>query len=138
MTDPTKPTPTPTPWSQGRVLLTRQILKDGWTQKAIDARDAIERRTVFSQFSAMDEGRSRIKVSECEREEDAALIVRAVNAHAVLVEALLLARKKARHLIWKNLPGLVAIDKDATTIAFALDPELQSIDAALRAAGVEP
>ena len=90
----TRPAHTATPWQQGRLLSTstvRQQSKD-W----IDNADATERRRVFANFRASDEGRSRVSVAVCERPEDADLIVRAVNSFDELVKALELVAGEPR------------------------------------------
>lgn len=66
------------PWSQGITLETEQTRR--WTSEQIEENDRRERRMVFANFSPLDEGRSRIRIAICEREEDARRIVACVNA----------------------------------------------------------
>jgi len=66
---------TPGPWSQGRTLRTNQTQQ--WTPEQWQVNQAIERRLVFYRFTSADEGRSRILVAQCDREEDARLIAAA-------------------------------------------------------------
>lgn len=73
---------TPGPWSQGRTLRTNQTQQ--WTPEQWQVNQAIERRLVFYRFTSADEGRSRILVAQCDREEDAHLIAAAPE----LLEAL--------------------------------------------------
>jgi len=73
---------TPGPWAQGRVLSTPQTQR--WTAAERAASSARERRMVFASFSAMDQGRGRIRVAICEREEDARLIAAAPDMLAAL------------------------------------------------------
>lgn len=65
-------------WQQGRLLhtnRTRQYSKYEW-----DRYDAEERRMVFRNFDALDEGRSRERIAVFETAEDAARAVRDHNA----------------------------------------------------------
>ena len=65
---------TPGPWSQGRTLKTEQTRH--WPKEEWERNEQHEKRFVFANFSARDEGRGRVLVAECQREEDAALIVK--------------------------------------------------------------
>lgn len=82
----------PTPeiaWSVGRTLNTKQTR--GWTAEEIAANDRVESTMVFSNFTASDQGRSRNKIAICVGDNataHAARIVRCVNSHAALVDAL--------------------------------------------------
>ena len=73
---------TPGPWRQGFTVETPQTLQ--WSAEQIAANDSRERRMVFANFSALDEGRSRRRVAVCEREEDARLIAAAPELLAAL------------------------------------------------------
>lgn len=68
---------TKTPWVQGVTLRTNATLN--WTIEQVAANNAIERRQIFSNFSADDEGRNRVLVASCQREETARRIVACVN-----------------------------------------------------------
>lgn len=68
------------PWQQGRLLSTATTRK--WTEAERQEGDERERRTVFSGFTATDEGRSRKRVATCDDEHDACRIVACVNACA--------------------------------------------------------
>jgi hypothetical protein len=60
------------PWKQGRTLLTEQTLQ--WTEEQWNLNEAIENRMVFSNFSEIDRGISRVRVAICETRDDATLI----------------------------------------------------------------
>lgn len=68
------------PWAQGVTLTTARTRR--WTAEQVAANNAIERRMIFAGFSHFDEGRSRVRIAVCEREEDARRIVACVNACA--------------------------------------------------------
>lgn len=70
------------PWTQGVTLRTKGT--QHWTTEQVEANNAIERRHIFSNFSTTDEGKSRVLVATCQREEDASRIVACVNACAVI------------------------------------------------------
>lgn len=64
---------TPDYWQQGRLLYTnrtRWFRQDEW-----DRYDAEERRMVFRNFDALDDGRSRVRIAVFETAEDAARAV---------------------------------------------------------------
>ena len=73
---------TPGPWHQGRTLSTEQTRR--WTKDEFASNEARERRMVFSNFSATDQGRSRQLVAVFEREEDARLGAAAPDLLAAL------------------------------------------------------
>jgi len=50
-----------------------------WTQAEREQADAHERRTLFFGFTSADEGRSRVRVALCDREEDARRLVACWN-----------------------------------------------------------
>ena len=52
------------PWEAGRLLITSQTKK--WSQEEKQRTDAIEKLQVFSNFSELDQGRSRERVTVCE------------------------------------------------------------------------
>lgn len=66
---------TPEPWTVGRTLDTPQTHR--WTRAEREANDRVESRLVFSGFSAVDQGRSRVLVAECQRPDDARMIAAA-------------------------------------------------------------
>lgn len=72
--------PTPGPWQQGQLLMTRSVSR--WPKEEQDKQAAKERLRVFSGFSARDQGRSRTFVCECRTEADAALIAKAPEMEA--------------------------------------------------------
>jgi len=84
---------TPGTWSQGRTLRTRQT--ERWTPEEIARNDQQEARMVFANFSALDEGRGRIRVAICERAEDAKVmaavpaLIDALQAYDMAVVALM-------------------------------------------------
>lgn len=86
---------TPTPWAQGRLLQTRKIAErsEDWQKEANER----ERTMVFANFTAIDEGRSRIFIAKCADANLAAFIVKAANCHEDLVGALedIIKQKKA-------------------------------------------
>lgn len=90
MTNETKHTATP--WSQGRFLDLPQYSKmsEEWKKNA----ELEESKRVFSNFSILDNGRTRKFVARCETAEDAAHIVKCVNAHDDLVSALSYVRNE--------------------------------------------
>ena len=90
---------TPGPWSQGRTLETPQTRR--WTEEQIESNDREERRRVFANFSAQDQGRGRHLVATCETEPDAALIAAAPD--------LLFAAKQALDLLSAYAPKDVPI-----------------------------
>jgi hypothetical protein len=79
---------TPGPWRQGYTLTTKQT--QCWTPEERAANDRRERLCVFANFTFSDEGRGRVLVAACRREEDAQAIsvlpdllklCRAIDAH---------------------------------------------------------
>jgi hypothetical protein len=76
---------TPTPWSLGTLLDTPQTRR--WSAIERVAGEREEEIRVFANFHISDEGRSRQLVAICRDPENAAFIVRAVNAHESLLRA---------------------------------------------------
>ncbi len=76
---------TPEPWSQGLVLDTDTTRR--WSRSEIGRANEQERRMVFANFTASDEGESRVRVAICESPEDARRIVACVNACAGITTA---------------------------------------------------
>ena len=74
---------TPGPWSQGRTLMTSQTRR--WSAAELTENDLVERRMVFANFLALDDGRSRRRVAVCESEADARLIAAAPELYEALV-----------------------------------------------------
>lgn len=71
---------TPEPWQQGRLLDTPQTLR--WTKEERERTDAFERRLLFANFTAADQGKSRERVAEFRKAEDAVRVYYCVNAMA--------------------------------------------------------
>lgn len=80
MSDPENSSWTKRLWQQGQLLATRQTAH--WSQAQRDEADAQEKCFVFVNFSAEDEGRSRLRIARFERPEDAARAIACVNALA--------------------------------------------------------
>jgi hypothetical protein len=68
------------PWSQGAVLSTPITRK--FHTEVLAEYEAREKRSIFANFSAVDEGRSRVLIAVCQHEESARRIVACVNACA--------------------------------------------------------
>lgn len=84
-----------TPWSQGRVLMTKETRR--WTLEQIAEANMIERRMVLSDFTSMDKGRGRELIASCENSDNAVLIVTLHNsAPAILTEIRELRAENAR------------------------------------------
>lgn len=71
------------PWTQGRLLLTRETIK--LTRDRQEQLSKLERRYVYSNFSIEDEGLSRTFIAECQRGEDARLVAYAPDLLETLV-----------------------------------------------------
>lgn len=71
-------------YQQGRLLLTQNTKR--WTQEQRHAADEQERCMVFKNFSASDEGRSRVFVCKCASPTEAAELVKRLNALPALRE----------------------------------------------------
>lgn len=93
---------TPTPWRTGVTLVTSQTRK--WTRKQVDENNAIERRIVFSRFSSLDAGKSRIRVCICDREEDAAYIAKLPSEQAALLKRVEELEAENKRLNQNHLP----------------------------------
>lgn len=78
---------TPGRLSQGVTLLTAQTRR--WTPEEVARNDETERRMLFAGFSVYDEGRSRVRIAICDREEDARRLKACWNAcEGISTEAL--------------------------------------------------
>ena len=97
MPEPSNKAHTATPWRVGHTLMTAQT--ERWSPEQWETNEREERRCVFANFHAEDEGRSRVLVCEAQTEEDAKFIVLAGNSYprAALDTALTAFRKCARH-----------------------------------------
>ncbi len=76
-----------TPWAQGRLLDTAQTRR--YHKQGREIAEAREKLCVYSNFSSLDEGKSREFVCECRNPEDAALIACAVTAFDAMKAALI-------------------------------------------------
>jgi len=72
-----------TPWSQGRVLMTKETRR--WTLEQIAEANMIERRMVLSDFTSMDKGRGRELIASCENSDNAVLIVTLHNSAPAMI-----------------------------------------------------
>ncbi len=77
---------TPTPWAVGHTLRTRDTQR--WTDEQWERNESIERRLVFVNFRASDQGRSRERIAEFREPDDAEFAVRACNSYEDLLAAL--------------------------------------------------
>lgn len=122
MTDPTKPKPTPTPWDM--------FVGNANGKGLIRIEAGCDSEEPGRHIASMPRG----AISEA----NAWLIVEAVNAHAVLVEALQSARSFIVRELTTNNVGKPIHREPLRSEILKANPELQRIDAALRLAGVEP
>jgi hypothetical protein len=75
----------PTAWQQGSLLHTANVSR--WPEAQQIAQAQTERKLVFSNFTARDEGKSRRLIARFEREEDARLGALAPEMLTDLIEA---------------------------------------------------
>ncbi len=132
MPSETKPEvkPTATPWAQGRMLDTRATRR--YTASEWRVNEEVERRHVYANFSAEDEGRGRVHVAQFDRPEDAELCSRAVNAFDQIRSAL--------EAIWAGVGDrkrneIANAPDDALTTIPVLFGALKKLEAAILAAG---
>lgn len=67
------------PWRQGVLLDTANTRR--WSEQQRQEQRQFERRRIFANFHAVDEGRSRAIVAQCSTENDARLIASACNSY---------------------------------------------------------
>ena len=81
------------PWKIGTVLKTR--ITEKWSREELERAEEIENRQIFTNFSFIDDGKSRVLIATAENKKDARLIASAprllnvVIADMGLIDALL-------------------------------------------------
>lgn len=73
-------------WSTGYTLITSHTKR--WSSDEFARNDEAENKMIFENFTPEDNGKGRKRIATCENKEDAAHIVKCVNAHDELVMAL--------------------------------------------------
>lgn len=105
---------TPGPWSIGKTLYTKETAR--WSLIRVEENDEIEKQMVFSDFSALDDGKNRKCVSNCcvpvftieECQANARLIAAAPDMYEALTECANNLKFLSNHLTGRMGEGALA------------------------------